>query len=142
LQELAEGYVKKLLEHLEYVGVLAVEFFQRGTELVANEFAPRVHNSGHLTIEGACTSQFENHLRAIADLPLGTTHIDTPAAMLNFVGRMPDRRSVLRVPDTHFHDYEKSPRPGRKLGHVTVTARTHEELAEKVRALEEVAGGR
>jgi 5-(carboxyamino)imidazole ribonucleotide synthase len=139
LQRLAEGYVKKLLEHLEYVGVLAVEFFLRGDELVANEFAPRVHNSGHLTIEGARTSQFENHLRAIADLPLGSTHIDAPTAMLNFVGSLPDKATVLKVPDTHFHDYEKSARPGRKLGHVTVTAQTHEELATKLAELERIA---
>jgi 5-(carboxyamino)imidazole ribonucleotide synthase len=134
--------VKKLLEHLEYVGVLAVEFFQKGEGLIANEFAPRVHNSGHLTIEGARTSQFENHLRAIAGLPLGTTHIDAPTAMLNFVGKMPDKAAILKVPDTHFHDYEKSARPGRKLGHVTVTAESHDDLAKKVARLEEIAGMR
>lgn len=140
LQELAEQHVKKLLEHLEYVGVLAVEFFEKDNALIANEFAPRVHNSGHLTIEGARTSQFENHLRAIADLPLGNTHIDAPTAMLNFVGSMPDKAAILKVPNTHFHDYEKSARPGRKLGHVTVTAETHEELAKRVDELEHIAG--
>ena len=139
LQRLAEGHVKKLLEHLEYVGVLAVEFFQRGETLIANEFAPRVHNSGHLTIEGARTSQFENHIRAIADLPLGSTHIDAPTAMLNFVGSMPDKAAILKMADTHFHDYEKSARPGRKLGHVTVTAETHDELEAKLSELERIA---
>ena len=92
---------------------------QRG-RLIANEMAPRVHNSGHWTIEGAATSQFENHLRAILGLPLGDTRPVGHAAMVNFIGRMPDRERVLALPGVHFHDYGKAPRPGRKLGHCTI----------------------
>ncbi len=89
---------------------------------LANEIAPRVHNSGHWTIEGAETSQFENHLRAILGMPLGSTAVRGPSAMVNCIGEMPDRDAVLRIPGAHLHDYGKAPRPGRKLGHVTVTA--------------------
>src|SRR5262249_3247284 len=88
--------------------------------LIANEMAPRVHNSGHWTIEGAETSQFENHLRAITGLPLGSTRARGHSAMINLVGTMPERGSLLGVPGLHWHDYGKSARPGRKLGHITV----------------------
>jgi 5-(carboxyamino)imidazole ribonucleotide synthase len=104
--------------------VLCVEYFVERGRLVANEMAPRVHNSGHWTIEGAATSQFENHLRAILGLPLGDTRATGHAAMVNFIGTMPDRSRLLALPGVHYHDYGKSPRPGRKLGHCTLVAPT------------------
>jgi 5-(carboxyamino)imidazole ribonucleotide synthase len=125
----------RLLTELDHRGVLAVELFDVGGELLANELAPRVHNSGHWTIEGAETSQFENHLRAILGLPLGATVALGASAMLNCIGELPDREAVLSVPGTHFHDYGKEPRPGRKLGHVTVTAGDDGELAARLDAL-------
>src|SRR3954451_20039849 len=97
-----------------------MEFFQRGGELIANEMAPRVHNSGHWTIEGARTSQFENHLRAILGLPLGSTAMVQPCAMVNLIGDFPDPALLLAGEDVHVHLYGKEQRPGRKLGHVTV----------------------
>ncbi|MBK6959943.1 MAG: 5-(carboxyamino)imidazole ribonucleotide synthase [Gammaproteobacteria bacterium] len=120
LQAVAEAQTHRLLDALDYVGVLAVEFFQVGTELLANEFAPRVHNSGHWTIEGAETSQFENHLRAILGLPLGSTRARGAHAMLNLIGAMPDAARVLAISGAHLHDYGKEPRPGRKVGHITI----------------------
>jgi 5-(carboxyamino)imidazole ribonucleotide synthase len=118
----AEACIRPLLEDLDYIGVCCVELFDVGGTLLANEIAPRVHNSGHWTIEGAETSQFENHMRAVTGLPLGSTATRGPSAMVNCIGTMPDRDAVLRVPGAHLHDYGKAPRPGRKLGHVTVTA--------------------
>ncbi|HKP86960.1 MAG TPA: 5-(carboxyamino)imidazole ribonucleotide synthase [Blastocatellia bacterium] len=126
LQREAEGHAKRALEALNYAGVLAIEFFEREGHLVANEMAPRVHNSGHWTIEGAETSQFENHLRAILGLPLGSTATVGHAAMLNVIGTIPDSRAVLAMPDTHLHLYGKAARPNRKLGHVTIRARDKE----------------
>jgi 5-(carboxyamino)imidazole ribonucleotide synthase len=131
----AAASVQRLLEHLNYVGVLTVEFFEVGGQLLANEFAPRVHNSGHLTIEAASTSQFENHLRAITGLPLGLTDCPGPAAMLNLIGTLPNKEAVLRIPGTHYHDYGKRVRPGRKVGHVTITAPTEAELETRVAAV-------
>jgi 5-(carboxyamino)imidazole ribonucleotide synthase len=122
LQKQAETYLKRLLQRFDYAGVLTIEFFVRRGRLIANEIAPRVHNSGHWTIEGAVTSQFENHLRAIAGLPLGSTQPTGHSAMVNFIGSMPQARSVLRLPGAHLHDYGKQPRPNRKLGHCTVMA--------------------
>jgi 5-(carboxyamino)imidazole ribonucleotide synthase len=122
LQARAEACIRPLLDALAYVGVACVELFDAGGELLANEIAPRVHNSGHWTIESADTSQFENHLRAVLGLPLGSTAARGPAAMVNCIGVMPDTAAVLRVPGAHFHDYGKAPRPGRKLGHITITA--------------------
>lgn len=116
----ANEYLTKLLERLNYVGVLALEFFVRGQRLFANEFAPRVHNSGHWTIEGAATSQFENHLRAIVDMPLGETAAVAHAGMINLIGRLP--AAWTGDDRCHLHVYGKSPRPGRKLGHITVLA--------------------
>lgn len=118
----AEGYLRVLLENLDYVGVLALELFVVGDRLLANEFAPRVHNSGHWTIEGARTSQFENHLRAIAGLPLGPTDMQGTAGMLNLIGTMPCNLDEIDATTCFVHDYGKSPRPGRKLGHITVVA--------------------
>ncbi len=120
LQTLAEGYATRILNALEYVGVLAIELFQCGDQLLANEMAPRVHNSGHWTIEGAVTSQFENHLRAIAGLPLGSTAARGYSAMINLIGDLPDTVEVLSIPNAHLHLYGKSPRPARKLGHITI----------------------
>jgi 5-(carboxyamino)imidazole ribonucleotide synthase len=116
----AQRAAKKLLEHFDYVGVLTIEFFVSRGKLLANEMAPRVHNSGHWTIEGADTSQFENHVRAIAGLPLGSTRARGHSAMINLIGELPDRDSLLREPGIHWHDYGKSARPGRKLGHLTL----------------------
>jgi 5-(carboxyamino)imidazole ribonucleotide synthase len=127
--------VRAVMEHLEYVGVLAVEFFDVGGGLLANEMAPRVHNSGHWTIEGAETSQFENHLRAVAGMPLGATDARGHSVMLNILGEAPDPAAVLAVPGAHLHLYGKGPRPGRKLGHVTVRADRREDLAEAERKL-------
>jgi 5-(carboxyamino)imidazole ribonucleotide synthase len=124
LQRLAEAHLRALLEHLHYVGVLCVEFFVTGHRLVANEMAPRVHNSGHWTIEGAETSQFENHLRAIAGLPLGSTRARGHAVMVNCIGRMPPAAQALALEGVHVHDYGKSRRPGRKLGHLTFVGRS------------------
>jgi 5-(carboxyamino)imidazole ribonucleotide synthase len=129
IQRAAERAAHRLLESLKYVGVLAIEFFERRGELLANEMAPRVHNSGHWTIEGAVTSQFENHLRAVLGLPLGSTGPAGHCAMLNLIGDLPESAEVLAVPDAHLHLYGKSPRPGRKLGHLTLRAASPERLA-------------
>lgn len=130
MQNRAESYAKLLLDALDYVGVLALELFCLNGQLMANEFAPRVHNSGHWSIEGAETSQFENHLRAILDLPLGSTASVGRAAMVNFIGGLPDSRSVLSIPQTHFHGYDKAPRKGRKVAHATVRADDEEVLTQ------------
>jgi 5-(carboxyamino)imidazole ribonucleotide synthase len=135
LQLRGEDLATRLLTDLDHVGVLAVELFQVDGDLLANEIAPRVHNSGHWTIEGAETSQFENHLRAILGRPLGSTVTRGPSAMVNCIGEMPDRDAVLAVPGAHLHDYGKAPRPGRKLGHVTITARDDAELTARLVAL-------
>jgi len=129
IQRAAENVAHRVLESLKYVGVLAIEFFEHQGELLANEMAPRVHNSGHWTIEGAVTSQFENHLRAVLGLPLGSTGPAGHCAMLNLIGDIPESAEVLAVPDAHLHLYGKSPRPGRKLGHVTLRAASPERLA-------------
>lgn len=121
----ASDYVHRLLGHLDYVGVLALELFVTGNELLANEFAPRVHNSGHWSIEGSETSQFENHLRAILDLPLGSTASIGHAGMVNLIGEISAATRALGV--GVLHDYGKAPRAGRKLGHVTVVADTAEQ---------------
>ena len=142
LQRAAERAASSILDNLSYVGVLALELFQVGDTLVANEIAPRVHNSGHYSIEGSRTSQFENHLRAILGLPLGDTSALAPSCMLNLVGTLPDSATVLSVPDAHLHLYGKSARAGRKVGHITVRATTDAELAERVALLEAVPGVR
>jgi 5-(carboxyamino)imidazole ribonucleotide synthase len=123
-QRLAAGYLQKVLKHFRYSGILTIEFFVTGGKLLANEMAPRVHNSGHWSIEGAATSQFENHLRAILDLPLGSTRALGYSAMLNLIGTMPPREHLLAQGGLHYHDYGKQPRPGRKLGHCTLVATT------------------
>jgi len=135
LQETAEQHARKILEALDYAGVICLELFQVGDTLLANEIAPRVHNSGHWSIEGAATSQFENHLRAILDMPLGSTANMGFSAMLNLIGELPETPDVLRVSNTHLHLYGKSPRPGRKLGHVTVRADKFEKLQQRLSEL-------
>lgn len=135
LQARAEGYARSVLEHLDYVGVLAIELFQVGDELRANEMAPRVHNSGHWTQDGAVCDQFENHMRAICGLPLGSTAARGHTVMLNLLGTVPEPEAVLSIPGAHLHLYDKSPRPGRKLGHVNVTGDDPAELAQRVNTL-------
>lgn len=126
LQSGGEAIAAAVLDELDYVGVLAVELFEHDGALLANELAPRVHNSGHWTIEGAKTSQFEQHLRAVLGWPLGSCELRGASAMINCLGAMPDRESILAIDGAHHHDYEKTPRPGRKVGHVTVVADTPE----------------
>ncbi|MFW5954788.1 MAG: 5-(carboxyamino)imidazole ribonucleotide synthase [Guyparkeria sp.] len=138
LQREAQAAARLVLEKLDYVGVLAIEFFVRDGHLLVNEMAPRVHNSGHWSVGGARSSQFENHIRAVLGWPLGDTAPAGAAAMLNLVGRMPDPEAVLAVPGTSLHDYGKTPRPRRKLGHVTVTGPDHitlESRLDRLRAL-------
>jgi 5-(carboxyamino)imidazole ribonucleotide synthase len=133
----AEVAARRVMEALDYVGVLAIELFECDGKLLANEMAPRVHNSGHWTIEGAVTSQFENHLRAICGYPLGSTAPIGHSAMLNLIGEVPEPAEILAIPDAHLHLYGKSPRPGRKLGHVTLHASSHKNLAERLAVLPE-----
>ena len=134
----AEQMVESLLQALDYVGCLTLELFVTESGLLANEFAPRVHNSAHWTIEGATTSQFENHLRAVCDLPIGSTAARGHSLMLNWIGELPDARRLLSVEGLHWHDYRKQARDGRKVGHATLTADSTEALhagVEQIRAL-------
>jgi len=123
--EEAHRIAAAVLNELDYVGVLAIELFDVGGQLLANEMAPRVHNSGHWTIEGSVCSQFENHMRAICDLPLGSTEMvqDGFATMINLIGEMPEREHLFGLSNVHVHDYGKSARPNRKLGHATVVGK-------------------
>ena len=132
LQATALSHARRLAEALDYVGVFALELFCRDGELLANELAPRVHNSGHWTIEGSETSQFQNHLRAVLGLPLGSTRMLGQACMLNWIGAMPEAVPVLGEADGHWHDYGKEPRAGRKVGHATLRADSPAELAESL----------
>jgi 5-(carboxyamino)imidazole ribonucleotide synthase len=122
LQSQAEDYAKRILQELDYVGVLAIEFFETTSGLIANEMAPRVHNSGHWTIEGADTSQFENHLRAVTGEELGSTEVHGVCGMVNVIGVEPNVGRLREIPGVHVHMYGKTPAPRRKLGHITVTA--------------------
>ena len=135
LQATADGYARSILDHFDYVGVLTVELFQLGDQLLANEMAPRVHNSGHWTIEGAVTSQFENHVRAVLGWPLGETAAIAASAMVNCIGALPDPTTILGLAGVHLHRYGKSLRAGRKVGHITVTAPDADTLHERVDAL-------
>ena len=130
----AEGICTALLDALGFVGVLAVELFEVGGQLLANELAPRVHNTGHWTIDGAATSQFENHLRAILGLPLGSTDARAPSVMVNLISDVPSLASLAALPGAHAHLYGKQPRPGRKVGHVTLVD-PDEETVERAVAL-------
>jgi 5-(carboxyamino)imidazole ribonucleotide synthase len=138
LQQQAEGWLAAIMSALEYRGVLTVEFFHTKRGLVANEMAPRVHNSGHWTIEGAETSQFENHLRAVLGWPLGNPNARGHAAMLNLLGRLPPRDAVLGIAGAHLHDYGKGPRPGRKVGHCTLVDAERARLLERLEPLRTV----
>lgn len=142
LQQAAEDRARAIMQKLDYVGVLAIEFFESADRkdgvpvLLGNEMAPRVHNTGHWTIEGAPTSQFENHLRAILRLPLGDTTPRQPCAMVNILGRFPRTQDILSIPGAHFHHYGKAERPGRKVGHVTILADSHEQLPGLIQRVE------
>lgn len=136
LQALAQDYAGRVLQELDYVGVLAFEFFEVDGGLKANEIAPRVHNSGHWTIEGSECSQFENHLRAVAGLPLGSTASVGHSAMLNFIGSVPEASKVLSIADCHLHDYSKAPKAGRKVGHATLRSATPQRLQQQIIELE------
>ena len=142
LQVQAEDTVGKLLAHWDYVGVLAVEFFILEGRLLVNEMAPRVHNSGHWTLDAAVTSQFENHLRAVCGLPLGDTAMTDHALMFNWISEMPDMRQLLLEQGLHWHDYGKSPRQGRKLGHATLVARDESDLIRSASRIAQGLGGR
>jgi 5-(carboxyamino)imidazole ribonucleotide synthase len=139
-QKQAEQHADRLLKHLDYVGVLALEFFQVGDQLLANEYAPRVHNSGHWTIEGAATSQFENHLRAITGLSLGSTALNGVAATINLIGSIPDNTEILRNYNAHLHLYGKTCKPGRKVGHITLCADSMQQLQLQLPGLLRLAG--
>ncbi|MGN2624956.1 5-(carboxyamino)imidazole ribonucleotide synthase [Stutzerimonas balearica] len=140
LQKLAEDYVGRVLDKLDYVGVLAFEFFEVDGGLKANEIAPRVHNSGHWTIEGAECSQFENHLRAVAGLPLGSTAKLGESAMLNFIGEVPPVDKVIAIEDCHLHHYGKAFKAGRKVGHATLRCPNRATLDRQITAVESLIG--
>jgi 5-(carboxyamino)imidazole ribonucleotide synthase len=141
LAEAAAGYLRSIMEALDHVGVMALEMFQLGDTLLANEMAPRVHNTGHWTIEGALTSQFENHVRAVLGWPLGATDNVSHAAMLNIIGDTPSHEELLAVSGAHVHAYGKQPRPGRKLGHVTVLAASAEQARSRLDRLRQIVEG-
>jgi 5-(carboxyamino)imidazole ribonucleotide synthase len=140
LQQRATELARILAERLEYVGVFALELFVKDGELLGNEMAPRVHNSGHWTIEGARTSQFENHVRAVLGLPLGDTDARGTSAMFNWIGDLPDMAAVLGTVDAYWHDYGKQARPGRKVGHATVCGVDADALAERVEQVARLLG--
>ncbi|MEO6800469.1 MAG: 5-(carboxyamino)imidazole ribonucleotide synthase [Rhodanobacter sp.] len=140
LQQRATELARRLAERLDYIGVFALELFVKDGELLGNEMAPRVHNSGHWTIEGACTSQFENHVRAVLGLPLGDTGVHGAAAMFNWIGELPEAAPVLKTVDAHWHDYGKQARPGRKVGHATVCAADTAQLALRLKDMADALG--
>ena len=137
----ARHAIQKMLNELDYVGVLALELFVHDGILLANEFAPRVHNSGHWTIEGAATSQFANHLLAVAGRKPGPAGVRGHAGMCNLIGEIPAAARTLDIAGTVLHDYGKSPRPGRKLGHITVVADTAADRDEKLAVIGETVTG-
>jgi 5-(carboxyamino)imidazole ribonucleotide synthase len=136
----AVAHARALAERLDYVGTFALELFDHDGHLLGNEMAPRVHNSGHWTIEGAHCSQFENHLRAVLGLPLGDTAARGLSVMLNWIGELPAANAVLREVDAHWHDYGKEPRPGRKVGHATVCAENAVDMREKLARIGKALG--
>ncbi|MFC4762336.1 5-(carboxyamino)imidazole ribonucleotide synthase [Dyella koreensis] len=140
LQERATQLARTLAERLEYVGVFALELFVKDGQLLGNEMAPRVHNSGHWTIEGALTSQFENHVRAVLGMPLGDTAARGLSAMFNWIGELPDAAPVLSAVDAHWHDYGKQPRLGRKVGHATVCAGNAKQMVERLGGIAHALG--
>jgi 5-(carboxyamino)imidazole ribonucleotide synthase len=140
LQTQATKFARTLAERLDYVGVFALELFVKDGQLLGNEMAPRVHNSGHWTIEGALTSQFENHVRAVLGLPLGDTSARGLSAMFNWIGELPDAAPVLAAIDAHWHDYGKQARPGRKVGHATVCAPDASVLVQRLSGIAHALG--
>ena len=138
LQPVAQDYITRLLNHLNYVGVLTLELFVTEQGLFANEMACRVHNSGHWSIEGAVCSQFENHIRAVAGLPLGLTEVIRPTVMINIIGQHPKSEAVLALNGAHLHLYNKSERTGRKLGHITLMPNNSDELTDLCRQLAKI----
>ncbi len=140
IAQLAVNYTKKLMEKFNYVGVMAIEFFVHQGGLIANEMAPRVHNSGHWTIEGAVTSQFQNHMRAIAGLPLGCTDDIQQTVMINLIGNHPPINELMQFPDVYCHFYGKTPAKGRKLGHLTLVKASPAIFKKTVKELFELLG--
>lgn len=138
LTRAAAHAVSRLLEKLDYIGCLSLELFVRNGELLANEFAPRVHNSAHWTIEGTASSQFDNHLRAVCDRPLGAVAARGRSLMVNFIGALPDAGALLAIPGLAFHDYRKAARPGRKVGHATLWAPDADAMDSGLQALRQV----
>ncbi|NOQ65362.1 MAG: 5-(carboxyamino)imidazole ribonucleotide synthase [Methyloprofundus sp.] len=139
MQAQAERYIHTIMTALDYVGTIALELFVVGETLIANEFAPRVHNSGHWTIEGSETSQFENHLRAVMDMPLGSTDSLGYAAMQNFIGNVPATEKLLSLSQVHLHLYDKAARKGRKLAHATIRTDSLEHYTDLISSLTELA---
>jgi 5-(carboxyamino)imidazole ribonucleotide synthase len=140
-EQAAAELIRKVADELGHVGVLCLELFDVDGTLLANELAPRVHNSGHWTIEGASTSQFEQHLRAVCGLPLGDPSVRSPSAMVNLIGAEPPRASVLAIPGAHLHSYGKAARRDRKVGHVTVIGVDESERDRRLSALHGVLAG-
>lgn len=136
----AFAHARRIAEELDYVGTFALELFECQGRLLGNEMAPRVHNSGHWTIEGAPTSQFENHVRAVCGLPLGDTTALGVSVMLNWIGELPPALPVLAEPRAHWHDYGKTPRAGRKVGHATLRAETPARMAQALSRLARTLG--
>lgn len=138
LQNKAEEYMSSLLKEIKHIGVLTIELFESDDGLLVNEIAPRVHNSGHWTIEGAQTSQFENHIRAITESPLGQTTMTSKfSAMINIIGVHGPIQKVLKTKNAHLHLYNKAERTGRKLGHITLTSNSIDELNKTIDSLKE-----
>jgi len=135
LQRKANEIFKQLATAMDYVGVLAVELFQCGDELLVNEIAPRVHNSGHWTQQGATTSQFEQHVRAVFGLPLGATNAVGVSAMVNIIGCENINRNLMGIDDCHLHWYGKVVRKKRKMGHINMVAQSHSALGGKLKQL-------
>ena len=138
LQPVAQDYITRLLNHLNYVGILTLELFVTEKGLYANEMAPRVHNSGHWSIEGTICSQFENHIRAVAGLPLGSTEVVRPTVMVNIIGKHPKSEDVLALNGAHLHLYNKTERTGRKIGHITLMPNDSADLTTLCRQLAKI----
>jgi 5-(carboxyamino)imidazole ribonucleotide synthase len=141
MSAVAIDHCRRVMTELDYVGVLALELFALNGKLLANEIAPRVHNSGHWTIEGSETSQFENHLRAVIGLPLGSTSLRGASVMLNIIGHIPARESILAIEGAHLHLYGKAATERRKVGHVTLVETRPEKLEAGTKALEGLLEG-
>lgn len=138
IQSQGELAFKKLATKMDYVGVLAIEFFDVNGTLMVNEIAPRVHNSGHWTQQGCASSQFENHMRAVCGLPLGSTELLRPSAMINVLGQSSIPTQVLNTSEVLSHWYGKSQKPGRKMGHINISASSNEKLGTKLEALAKI----